>query len=77
VTTTGYLLFPHIHDDLLCFVAEDDVWIAPAGGGRAWRLSADNAAASHPRFTDPLAPRLDEAVRPKGDISGGRASYQN
>jgi len=51
VATTGYLRFPHIHDDLLCFVADDDVWLAPADGGRAWRLSADNAGASHPRFS--------------------------
>ncbi|MGB6454648.1 MAG: S41 family peptidase [Streptosporangiaceae bacterium] len=51
MTTAGYLRFPHINDDLLCFVAEDDVWLAPADGGRAWRLSADNAGASHPRFS--------------------------
>ena len=51
MATTGYLRFPHIHDDLLCFVADDDVWLAPADGGRAWRLSADNAGASHPRFS--------------------------
>jgi tricorn protease len=48
---TGYLRFPHIHNDLICFVAEDDVWLAPAGGGRAWRLSADSADVSHPRFS--------------------------
>ncbi len=48
---TGYLRFPHIHADLLCFVAEDDVWLAPAGGGRAWRLSADSSDASYPRFS--------------------------
>ncbi|WP_187366374.1 S41 family peptidase [Trebonia kvetii] len=46
----GYLRFPHIHGDLLTFVAEDDVWLAPADGGRAWRLTADGGQASHPRF---------------------------
>ncbi|MCL2580859.1 MAG: PDZ domain-containing protein [Streptosporangiales bacterium] len=51
MTSPGYLRFPHIHGDLLAFVAEDDVWLAPAGGGRAWRLTADGAGASHPRFS--------------------------
>ena len=51
VATPGYLRFPHVHDDLLTFVAEDDVWLAPSGGGRAWRLTADGGQASHPRFS--------------------------
>src|SRR5215467_12328502 len=36
-----YLRFPNIRGDLLTFVADDDVWLAPADGGRAWRISAD------------------------------------
>jgi tricorn protease len=51
VTSPGYLRFPHIHDDLVTFVADDDVWLAPAAGGRAWRVSADHAAASYPRIS--------------------------
>jgi tricorn protease len=51
VTSTDYLRFPHIRHDLLTFVAEDDVWLAPATGGRAWRLSADDAVASWPRLS--------------------------
>jgi tricorn protease len=51
VATPGYLRFPHLHGDLLAFVAEDDVWLAPADGGRAWRLTADGGQASHPRFS--------------------------
>jgi tricorn protease len=51
VTSPGYLRFPHIHGDLLTFVAEDDVWLAPAAGGRAWRLTSDGAQASYPRFS--------------------------
>ena len=47
----GYLRYPHLHGDLLTFVAEDDVWIAPLSGGRAWRLSADGVPVSHPRFS--------------------------
>jgi tricorn protease len=33
------------------FVADDDVWLAPAAGGRAWRVTADHAGASHPRIS--------------------------
>jgi tricorn protease len=51
VTSPGYLRYPHIHGDLITFVAEDDVWLAPAAGGRAWRLSPDGVQASYPRFS--------------------------
>ncbi len=51
VTSAGYLRFPHLHDDLVAFVAEDDVWLGPVTGGRAWRVSADQAQASHPRIS--------------------------
>jgi len=51
VATPGYLRFPHVHGDLLAFVAEDDVWLAPADGGRAWRLTSDGGQASNPRFS--------------------------
>jgi tricorn protease len=49
--SAGYLRYPHLHGDLVTFVAEDDVWLAPAEGGRAWRLSADAAQVSFPRFS--------------------------
>jgi len=49
--TDGYLRYPHLHDDLITFVAEDDVWLAPLTGGRAWRLSADRVPARNPRFS--------------------------
>jgi len=51
VVTDGYLRFPHLHDDLVTFVAEDDIWLAPVSGGRAWRLSADRVPARSPRFS--------------------------
>ena len=56
VATPGYLRFPHVRADLLTFVAEDDVWLAPADGGRAWRLTANGGQASHPRFAPDGAP---------------------
>jgi tricorn protease len=51
VTSTGYLRNPHLNGDLLTFVAEDDVWLAPITGGRAWRLTTDNVKAANPRFS--------------------------
>ncbi|MEV4915949.1 S41 family peptidase [Streptomyces tirandamycinicus] len=52
----AYLRFPHLHADLLCFAAEDDLWIAPlvpAGEspGRAWRVTVDRTRVGHPRFS--------------------------
>ncbi|MBT2394225.1 PDZ domain-containing protein [Streptomyces sp. ISL-1] len=52
----AYLRFPHLHDDLLCFAAEDDLWIAPlAPAGRrpdrAWRVTVDRTRVGHPRFS--------------------------
>ena len=49
--SSGYLRYPHIHGDLLTFTAGDDVRLAPAAGGRAWRLSADDVPVSYPRFS--------------------------
>jgi tricorn protease len=50
VTSPGYLRYPHVHGELLVFVAEDDVWLSDISG-RAWRLSADAAQVSYPRFS--------------------------
>jgi tricorn protease len=51
VTESRYLRHPNLHGDLLTFVADDDVWLAPSGGGRAWRISADRAPAAGPKFS--------------------------
>ncbi|GHE83318.1 putative tricorn protease [Streptomyces longispororuber] len=51
--TQAYLRFPHLSGDRLCFVAEDDLWVAPlapAPGDRAWRVTADRTKLGHPRF---------------------------
>ncbi|MFH0521616.1 S41 family peptidase [Streptomyces sp. M41] len=48
----SYLRLPHLSGDLLCFVAEDDLWLAPLDGpGRAWRLTVDRTRTGHPRFS--------------------------
>ncbi|MEW2346466.1 S41 family peptidase [Streptomyces sp. NPDC006684] len=53
----AYLRHPALHADLLCFVAEDDLWLAPlpapgaAEPSLARRLTADRTKLSHPRFS--------------------------
>ncbi|WP_405365822.1 PDZ domain-containing protein [Kitasatospora sp. NBC_00039] len=47
----AYLRHPHLHGDLVTFVAENDVWLAPLDGGRAWRLTADHVPVRRPRFS--------------------------
>ncbi|MEU6574053.1 PDZ domain-containing protein [Streptomyces sp. NPDC046805] len=49
--SASYLRFPHLHGDLVAFTAEDDVWLAPLDGGRAWRVSADNVPVTQPRIS--------------------------
>ncbi|MFG2941151.1 S41 family peptidase [Streptomyces sp. NPDC048282] len=48
----SYLRLPHLSGDLLCFVAEDDLWLTSIGTpGRAWRLTVDRTKVGHPRFS--------------------------
>ncbi len=56
VSDGAYLRFPHVHGGLLCFAAEDDIWVAPLGSageppGRAWRVTADRTRVGTPRFS--------------------------
>ncbi|AUG77158.1 peptidase S41 [Kitasatospora sp. MMS16-BH015] len=48
---SSYLRYPHVSGDLVAFVAEDDVWLAPLEGGRAWRVTADQVPVRGPRFS--------------------------
>lgn len=47
----AYFRFPHLHGETVAFTAEDDVWVAPLDGGRAWRVSSDNMPVNHPRIS--------------------------
>ncbi|MCB5907636.1 S41 family peptidase [Streptomyces pinistramenti] len=52
----SYLRYPHLHGDMVCFAAEDDLWVAPVAADgarpeRAWRLTVDRTRVGHPRFS--------------------------
>ncbi|MGA2603572.1 MAG: S41 family peptidase [Verrucomicrobiia bacterium] len=49
--TPGYYRFPTIHQDVVVFVSEDDLWTVSAGGGIARRLTSGLGAASHPALS--------------------------
>ncbi len=73
----AYLRYPHLHGDTIVFTAEDDVWTAPLGGGRAWRLTADGVPVASPRIS-PDGTRVAWASRRHGvreiysaDVDGG------
>ncbi|MFB7759810.1 S41 family peptidase [Streptomyces xiamenensis] len=54
MTLPFYARFPHVYGELVAFVAEDDVWVAPLSAGgtaRARRISTDHAPANHPRIS--------------------------
>ncbi|HET7013667.1 MAG TPA: S41 family peptidase [Streptosporangiaceae bacterium] len=51
MTSPRYLRYPHVRGDLLTFIADNDVWLAPVTGGRAWRISSDQASAAYPRLS--------------------------
>jgi len=47
----GYIRYPHIHQDRIVFVSEDDLWLISSEGGRAERLTAAVDEISYPRFS--------------------------
>jgi tricorn protease len=70
-----YLRHPHLARDLLSFVAEDDVWLAPlaeavAGTARAWRLTSDRVQVFSPRLSPSGSHVAWSAVR-----EGARESF--
>ena len=51
MSLSGYYRYPAISGETIAFVSEDDLWIVPASGGVARRLTAGLAAVMHPRFS--------------------------
>jgi len=47
----SYLRYPTLHGNQVAFVAQDDVWLAPVTGGRAWQLTVDQAPTRDLRFS--------------------------
>jgi len=47
----GYYRFATIHGEEIVFVSEDDLWVVPAAGGVACRLTANLGAVSTPHFS--------------------------
>ena len=82
MTSSSYLRFPHVHGDLVTFVAEDDVWVAPLQGGRAClphygelvieiELIKSHGSAPHKREHS----RVSQSPVPTSKIKGSDASY--
>ena len=47
----GYVRFPHIYQNRIVFVSEDDLWLIASEGGRAERLTAAMNEITYPRFS--------------------------
>lgn len=77
MSPTAYLRYPDLHGDLVTFVAEDDVWMAPVAGGRAWRISSMQLPARSPKFSPDgkhLAWQVVQGGAPEivtADVDGG------
>lgn len=63
----GYYRWPTIHDDTIVFGSEDDLWMVPAEGGVARRLTANLAITTQPFFS-PDGSQLALSGREEGHL---------
>lgn len=75
----AYLRYPTLAGEVLAFVADDDVWVAAAAGGDAWRLTSRHAPVRNARLS-PDGSQVAYAAVAGGrfevhvaELSGGRA----
>lgn len=54
LATEGYLRQPDLHGDEIVFVSEGDLWLVPAAGGLAHRITAYGATSGR-RTSRPTA----------------------
>jgi len=66
----GYLRYPDIHGDRIVFGAEADLWLAPAGGGPARRLTAHAGTEYFPQFSPD-----GKTIAFTGEYDGNRDVY--
>ena len=45
---SGYLRYPHVNEDQVVFVADDDLWLTTVLGGRAHRLTSEHIPVRSP-----------------------------
>ena len=75
---SGYLRYPHVDEDQVVFVADDDLWLTTVLGGRAHRLTSEHIPVRSPRFS-PSGKRVGFVSGYPGnqdlhvlDVEGGR-----
>ena len=75
---SGYLRYPHVNEDQVVFVADDDLWLTTISGGRAHRLTSEHIPVRSPRFS-PSGKRVGFVSGHPGnqdlhvlDVEGGR-----
>ena len=47
----GYYRYPDIHENIVIFTAEGDLWTVPLSGGLARRLTSHQEEESYPKFS--------------------------
>ena len=65
MTSAGYYRFPTVHDNLIVFVSEDDLWSTSADGGMARRLTSNLGGITSPALS-PDGERLAFIGREEG-----------
>lgn len=51
MSSSGYYRFPDVHNNIVIFVSEDDLWQVPLSGGISKRLTANLAAVANPKIS--------------------------